>query len=189
MIPNLSKYFPFCLLFCGDFGSNFSGMEDRSIRHLWIHSIHQIRFPVLLFFIYFLLIWGGIVGFFLLGRIIVLFINYNLRSNSKKFKPEDMEGRLEGKNCIVTGANSGIGFGAAEGLAARWCFTLLLDCSHSVIIFHLYLILLCSSEGPQFTWSVVIKKEGKKLFPRFRRLLETLMYFLRYVLPIKQNSM
>lgn len=30
-----------------------------------------------------------------------------------------MEGRLEGKNCIVTGANSGIGFGAAEGLAAR----------------------------------------------------------------------
>ncbi|XP_039066587.1 dehydrogenase/reductase SDR family member 12 isoform X2 [Hibiscus syriacus] len=39
--------------------------------------------------------------------------------NSKKFKPEDMEIRLDGKNCVVTGANSGIGFATAEGLASR----------------------------------------------------------------------
>ncbi|XP_020221225.1 dehydrogenase/reductase SDR family member 12 [Cajanus cajan] len=39
--------------------------------------------------------------------------------HSKKFKPEDMEIRIPGKNCIVTGANSGIGYATAEGLANR----------------------------------------------------------------------
>lgn len=39
--------------------------------------------------------------------------------HAKKFKEEDMQVRLDGKNCIVTGANSGIGFATAEGLAAR----------------------------------------------------------------------
>ncbi|KAG8491039.1 hypothetical protein CXB51_014187 [Gossypium anomalum] len=39
--------------------------------------------------------------------------------HSKKFKPEDMEIRIEGKNCVVTGANSGIGFATAEALASR----------------------------------------------------------------------
>uniref|UniRef100_A0A7C9D662 Dehydrogenase/reductase SDR family member 12 n=2 Tax=Opuntia streptacantha TaxID=393608 RepID=A0A7C9D662_OPUST len=39
--------------------------------------------------------------------------------HSKKFKEEDMQSRLDGQNCIVTGANSGIGFATAEGLAAR----------------------------------------------------------------------
>ncbi|EOY16850.1 hypothetical protein QUC31_001228 [Theobroma cacao] len=39
--------------------------------------------------------------------------------HSKKFQPEDMQMRIEGKNCIVTGANSGIGFATAEGLASR----------------------------------------------------------------------
>ncbi|KAG7615412.1 putative NADP-retinol dehydrogenase [Arabidopsis thaliana] len=39
--------------------------------------------------------------------------------HSKKFKPEDMQLQIEGKNCVVTGANSGIGFAAAEGLASR----------------------------------------------------------------------
>ncbi|XP_022772376.1 dehydrogenase/reductase SDR family member 12-like isoform X2 [Durio zibethinus] len=38
--------------------------------------------------------------------------------HSKKFQPEDMQIRIEGKNCIVTGANSGIGFSTAEGLAS-----------------------------------------------------------------------
>ncbi|PPS06705.1 hypothetical protein GOBAR_AA13943 [Gossypium barbadense] len=38
--------------------------------------------------------------------------------HSKKFKPEDMEIRIEGKNCVVTGANSGIGFATAEALAS-----------------------------------------------------------------------
>ncbi|XP_050365438.1 LOW QUALITY PROTEIN: uncharacterized protein LOC126783958 [Argentina anserina] len=39
--------------------------------------------------------------------------------HSKNFKAEDMETRIDGKNCIVTGANSGIGFATAEGLASR----------------------------------------------------------------------
>ncbi|KAM7266699.1 hypothetical protein ACFE04_004596 [Oxalis oulophora] len=39
--------------------------------------------------------------------------------HSENFKPEDMDVRIDGRNCIVTGANSGIGFATAEGLAAR----------------------------------------------------------------------
>ncbi|WCJ43297.1 NAD(P)-binding Rossmann-fold superfamily protein [Euphorbia peplus] len=39
--------------------------------------------------------------------------------HSKNFKPEDMQTRIEGKNCVVTGANSGIGYATAEGLASR----------------------------------------------------------------------
>lgn len=42
------------------------------------------------------------------------------REHSKNFKPEDMQTRVEGKNCIVTGANSGIGYATAEGLASRY---------------------------------------------------------------------
>lgn len=39
--------------------------------------------------------------------------------HSKNFKPEETEVQIPGKNCIVTGANSGIGYAAAEGLAQR----------------------------------------------------------------------
>ncbi|XP_057794667.1 uncharacterized protein LOC131010966 isoform X2 [Salvia miltiorrhiza] len=39
--------------------------------------------------------------------------------HSKNFSSEDMQARIEGKNCIVTGANSGIGYATAEGLASR----------------------------------------------------------------------
>jgi hypothetical protein len=31
-----------------------------------------------------------------------------------------MKIRLDGKNCLVTGANSGLGFATAEGLASRY---------------------------------------------------------------------
>lgn len=44
---------------------------------------------------------------------------YDFREHSKKFKEEDMQAKIEGKNCIVTGANSGIGYATAEGLASR----------------------------------------------------------------------
>ncbi|KAG6400207.1 hypothetical protein SASPL_137032 [Salvia splendens] len=40
--------------------------------------------------------------------------------HSKNFRSEDMQGQIEGKNCVVTGANSGIGYATAEGLAARF---------------------------------------------------------------------
>lgn len=39
--------------------------------------------------------------------------------HSKNFNPEDMQTKLDGKNCVVTGANSGIGYATAEGLASR----------------------------------------------------------------------
>ncbi|TMW81305.1 hypothetical protein EJD97_010484 [Solanum chilense] len=39
--------------------------------------------------------------------------------HAMNFNPEDMHVQMEGKNCIVTGANSGIGFATAEGLASR----------------------------------------------------------------------
>ncbi|RWW22808.1 hypothetical protein GW17_00012976 [Ensete ventricosum] len=43
-----------------------------------------------------------------------------LWEHSKKFKEEDMQVRMEGKNCMVTGANSGIGYATVEGLASRY---------------------------------------------------------------------
>ncbi|EEF38096.1 dehydrogenase/reductase SDR family member 12 [Ricinus communis] len=47
------------------------------------------------------------------------FTKSGFMEHSKSFKPEDMQISLEGKNCIVTGANSGIGYATAEGLASR----------------------------------------------------------------------
>ncbi|GLU16476.1 hypothetical protein SLE2022_329090 [Rubroshorea leprosula] len=47
------------------------------------------------------------------------FTKNGFMEHSKKFRPEDMEISIEGKNCMVTGANSGIGYATAEGLASR----------------------------------------------------------------------
>ncbi|RDX62859.1 Dehydrogenase/reductase SDR family member 12, partial [Mucuna pruriens] len=53
--------------------------------------------------------------------------------HSKKFKPEDMEIQIPGKNCIVTGANSGIGFATAEGLAKRYVTWLMIFTSGATV--------------------------------------------------------
>ncbi|KAL8134184.1 uncharacterized protein LOC141712828 [Apium graveolens] len=47
------------------------------------------------------------------------FTKSSFLEHSKKFKAEDMQIHIQGKNCIVTGANSGIGYATAEGLASR----------------------------------------------------------------------
>ncbi|CAA0810856.1 NAD(P)-binding Rossmann-fold superfamily protein, partial [Striga hermonthica] len=47
------------------------------------------------------------------------FTKSGLMEHSKNFNPEDMQMQIEGKNCVVTGANSGIGYATAEGLASR----------------------------------------------------------------------
>lgn len=52
----------------------------------------------------------------LLALLKLIFI---IREHSKRFKEEDMQVQMEGKNCMVTGANSGIGYATAEGLASR----------------------------------------------------------------------
>ncbi|WOL08144.1 dehydrogenase/reductase SDR family member 12 isoform X1 [Canna indica] len=44
---------------------------------------------------------------------------FSRREHSKRFKEEDMQVHMEGKNCMVTGANSGIGYATAVGLASR----------------------------------------------------------------------
>ncbi|KAH9311595.1 hypothetical protein KI387_026630, partial [Taxus chinensis] len=41
------------------------------------------------------------------------------QEHAKKFKSEDTQVDITGKNCIITGANSGIGFATAEALASR----------------------------------------------------------------------
>lgn len=57
-----------------------------------------------------------------ISDILIFFIfNFFLgRDHAKKFKPGEMEIQITGKNCIVTGANSGIGYATAEGLARRF---------------------------------------------------------------------
>ncbi|OVA08125.1 Short-chain dehydrogenase/reductase SDR [Macleaya cordata] len=47
------------------------------------------------------------------------FMKSGFLEHSKKFKEEDMQIRIDGKNCVVTGANSGIGYATAEALASR----------------------------------------------------------------------
>ncbi|XP_042442276.1 dehydrogenase/reductase SDR family member 12-like [Zingiber officinale] len=47
------------------------------------------------------------------------FTKSGFQEHSKRFKEEDIQVRMEGKNCMVTGANSGIGYAITEGLASR----------------------------------------------------------------------
>ena len=58
-------------------------------------------------------------------------MNLLFSEHAKKFRTEEMEVRIEGKNCIVTGSNSGLGYATAEGLASRYWFEFILHaCLH-----------------------------------------------------------
>ena len=86
-------------------------MEINRFRDLWLYEFHQEWFPVSPRICLFNLTGENHFEFH-----VILFYG---RDHSKKFKPEDMQIQIQGKNCVVTGANSGIGYAAAECLASR----------------------------------------------------------------------
>ncbi|KAG5051134.1 hypothetical protein AAZX31_02G074000 [Glycine max] len=81
-----------------------------------LHLQLQLHFSVLTLAMFLIKTWRqtafGVFGY-------LNFTKAGFLDHSKKFNPEDMELRIPGKNCIVTGANSGIGYATAEGLAKR----------------------------------------------------------------------
>ncbi|XP_047977807.1 dehydrogenase/reductase SDR family member 12-like [Salvia hispanica] len=80
-------------------------------------SIHiQIRISISSVAMFLLKTWRS-VAFGVYGY--QNFTKTGFLEHSKNFRSEDMQARIEGKNCVVTGANSGIGYATAEGLAAR----------------------------------------------------------------------
>ncbi|KAK7380553.1 hypothetical protein VNO78_33066 [Psophocarpus tetragonolobus] len=81
-----------------------------------LHLQLQLHFSILTLAMFLLKTWRqtafGVFGY-------LNFTKAGFLDHSMKFKPEDMEIQIPGKNCIVTGANSGIGYATAEGLAKR----------------------------------------------------------------------
>lgn len=110
------------------------------------------------------------------------------RDHSKKFRPEDMEVRLDGKNCVVTGANSGIGYATAEGLASRYADYI--DIPSIVLSIFLWnkkivycLVSLCKSFSlsvvQMYIWCVVVLREEKLHALKSVQQLVTIMCFWR----------
>lgn len=109
----------------------FTDMESSGIWDIWVLEFHKICFPVSLVTLILCVVRlvKGIIFLFLGGTkydkliwwfsIIFVFFCVECREHSKKFNEEDMKTKIDGKNCIVTGANSGIGYATAEGLASR----------------------------------------------------------------------
>ncbi|XP_057974509.1 uncharacterized protein LOC131162245 isoform X3 [Malania oleifera] len=88
-----------------------------NIRISPLSSLHfRVHIPIRAFPMFILKAWRstafGVYGY-------LNFTKSAFIEHSKKFKSEDMETNIEGKNCIVTGANSGIGYATAHGLASR----------------------------------------------------------------------
>ncbi|XP_047159228.1 dehydrogenase/reductase SDR family member 12 [Vigna umbellata] len=81
-----------------------------------LHFQLQLHLSILPLAMVFLKIWRQ-TAFSVFGYL--NFTKAGFLDHSKNFKPEDMEIQIPGKNCIVTGANSGIGYATAEGLAKR----------------------------------------------------------------------
>lgn len=100
-----------CMAKKHNFGSIFVQTQNK---HLWFWGLNtnfkvkRIIFPLLPVF----------PPFCVYSYLILLkYMFYS--EHSKNFKAEDIQKGIEGKNCMVTGANSGIGYATAKGLASR----------------------------------------------------------------------
>lgn len=128
-------------------------------------EVSSLYWSLVIFFFYIYCVYWKMIKI-LMGRYWMIVY----RDHSKKFRPEDMEVRLDGKNCVVTGANSGIGYATAEGLASRYADYI--DFPRMVLSIFLLnnkvvscLVGMCKSFSlsvvQMFLWCVVVLREEK----------------------------